>query len=108
MSRAAARSPTTIALDTAALRAFVGWYDRGDSFVDDVHLEPSGLMATSSAEKEIGAPVAHLVPVSDDAFSPAASAPPIVFERDASGRVTGYVQQQPDEVVARARRLPDR
>jgi hypothetical protein len=102
------RSPTTIALDTVALRAFVGRYDRGDGFIDDVHLEPSGLMATSSAEKEIGAPGAHLLPVSDDAFSPEGIAPLIVFERDASGRVTGYVQQQPDGVVARARRLPDR
>jgi len=31
----------------------------------------------------------------------------IVFERDAAGHVTGYVQQQPDGFVARARRLPD-
>lgn len=102
------RRPAIIALDTAALRAFVGRYDRGNGFIDDVHLEPSGLMATSSAEKRMGAPGAHLLPVSENAFSPEGSAPLIVFERDAAGRVTGYVQQQPDGVVAQARRLPDR
>lgn len=65
-------------------------------------------MATSSAEKGMGAAGAHLLPVSDGAFSPEGSAPLIVFERDAAWRVTGYVQQQPDGFVARARRLPDR
>ena len=102
------RAPATITVDTATLRAFVGRYDRGDGFIDDVHLEPQGLFATSSAEKAMGAPGAHLVPVSDDAFSPEGIAPLIVFERDAAGHVIGYVQQQPDGIVARARRLPDR
>ncbi len=102
------RSPTIVGMDTAALRAFVGRYDRGDGYIDDVHLEASGLMATSSAETAMGAPGAHLLPVSEDAFSPEGIAPLIVFERDAAGRVTGYVQQQPDGVVARARRMPHR
>ncbi len=102
------RSPTTVRMDTTALRAFVGRYDRGDGYIDDVHLEASGLTATSSAEKTMGALGAHLLPVSENAFSPEGIAPLIVFERDAAGRVTGYVQQQPDGVVARARRLPDR
>ncbi len=66
------------------------------------------LMATSSAETAMGAPGAHLLPVSENAFSPEGIAPLIVFERDAAGRVIGYVQQQPDGVVARARRLPRR
>lgn len=101
------RSPTIISADTAALRAFVGRYDRGNGFIDDVHLEPSGLVATSSAEKLMGAPGAHLLPVSENAFSPDGFAPIIVFERDATGHVTGYVQQQPDGVVARAHRLSD-
>lgn len=101
------RSPAFISADTASLRAFVGRYDRGNGFVDDVHLEPSGLMATSSAEKRMGVPGAHLLPVSENAFSPEGSAPLIVFERDGTGRVTGYVQQQPDGIVARARRLAD-
>jgi Domain of unknown function (DUF4440) len=100
------RPPATISVDTAALRAFVGRYDRGNGFIDDVHLEPSGLMATSSAEKMMGAPGAHLLPVSENAFSPDGFAPLIVFERDGSGHVTGYVQQQPDGAVAHARRLP--
>lgn len=102
------RSPTIIGMDTLALRAFVGRYDRGEGFIDEVHLQAGGLMATSSAEKAMGAAGAHLLPVSENAFSPEGVAPLIVFERDAVGRVTGYVQQQPDGVVARARRLPDR
>lgn len=102
------RSPARVVADTGALRAFVGLYDRGDGYIDDVHLESSGLIATSSGEKALGASGARLIPVSENAFSPEGSAPLIVFERDARGRVTGYVQQQPDGIVARARRLPDR
>lgn len=97
--------PATIALDTVALRAFVGRYEHGAGFVDDVHLERGELMATSSAESASGLPGAHLLPVSEDAFSPDGVAPLIVFERDASGRVVGYVQQSPDGSVTRARRL---
>lgn len=100
-------APTTIAMDGAALRAFVGRYQHGAGFVDDVHLEGDQLYATSSAESASGMRGAHLLPVSDDAFSPNGVAPLIVFERDANGRITGYVQQSPDGSVARARRLPD-
>ena len=99
--------PATIALDPTVLRAFVGWYEHGPGFVDDVHLVGGDLVATSSAEAAAALPGAHLRPVSDDAFSPDGIAPLIVFERDASGRVTGYVQQSPDGSVVRARRLPD-
>lgn len=44
--------------------------------------------------------------LADDAFSPDGVAPLIVCERDASGRVVGYVQQSPDGSVTRARRMP--
>lgn len=98
--------PATIALNSAALRAFVGRYEHGAGYIDDVHLEGGHLVATSSAESASGLPGAHLLPVSEDAFSPDGAAPLIVFERDASGRVIGYVQQSPDGSVARARRLP--
>jgi len=47
-----------------------------------------------------------LVPVSENAFSPDGVAPLIVFERDGSGRVAGYVQGSPDGSVRRARRIP--
>jgi hypothetical protein len=98
--------PATITLGPTALRAFVGRYEHGSGFVDDVRLEGGELVATSSAEAAAALPGAHLRPVSDDAFSPDGVAPLIVFERDASGRVTGYVQQSPDGSVVRARRLP--
>lgn len=99
--------PATIVLDSTALCAFVGRYEHGAGFIDVVHLERGQLVATSSAESASGLPGAHLLPVSDDAFSPDGVAPLIVFERDASGRVAGYVQQSPDGSVVRARRLPD-
>ena len=74
----------------------------GPGFVDYVHWEGSGLVATSTAETS----GARLVPISENAFSPDGVAPLIVFERDASGRVAGYVQGSPDGVVRRAQRIP--
>jgi len=62
------------------------------------------LVAQSTLEKLIGAPGATLRRVSEDTFSPDGIAPMIVFERDGTGRVVGYVQQAPDGSVARARR----
>lgn len=100
-------APATVTLDSTALRAFVGRYAHGANFIDDVHMEAGQLIATSSAESASGVRGAHLLPVSTDAFSPDGVAPVIVFERDASGRVVGYVQQSPDGSVTRARRLPD-
>lgn len=99
--------PATITLGPTVLRAFVGRYEHGPGFVDDVHLVGGELVATSSAESASGLPGARLLPVSADAFSPDGIAPLIVFERDVRGRVTGYVQQSPDGSVVRARRLPD-
>jgi ketosteroid isomerase-like protein len=95
--------PTPVKLDSAALDAFVGRYEKGPGFVDDVHWQDGHLVAQSTVES-VGA---TLVPVSNTAFSPNGIAPLIVFERDATGRVTGYVQQIPDGHVDRARRLTD-
>lgn len=95
-------SPPPIALDSGALAAFVGRYEVGPGYVDDVHWSDGHLVAQSSVES-VGA---ALVPVSETAFSPNGIAPLIVFERDSAGRVTGYVQQIPDGGVIRARRLP--
>jgi hypothetical protein len=47
-----------------------------------------------------------LVPVSENAFIPDGIATLIVFERDGSGRVVGYVQGAPDGTVRRAHRIP--
>jgi lipopolysaccharide export LptBFGC system permease protein LptF len=99
------QSPDTTALDSLRLAAFVGRYDRGHGYIDDVHFHEGHLVAQSTYEALMGAPGAHLFPVSADTFSPERSAPMIVFERDEVGRVVGYVQQQPDGTVARAPRL---
>jgi hypothetical protein len=98
-------SPDTTALDSVQLAAFVGRYDRGHGYVDDVHFRDGHLVAQSTYEALMGAPGAHLFPVSRDTFSPERFAPMIVFERDERGQVTGYVQQQPDGTIARAPRL---
>jgi ketosteroid isomerase-like protein len=96
------KAPASVTLDSTALNAFVGRYQIGPGFVDDVHWEGGGLVATSSAETS----GARLVAVSENAFSPDGVAPLIVFERDRSGRVAGYVQGSPDGSVRRARRIP--
>jgi len=97
--------PDTTSMDSLHLAAFVGRYDRGHGYIDDVHFQDGHLVAQSSYEALMGAPGAHLYPVSQNTFSPERSAPMIVFERDARARVTGYVQQQPDGTIARAPRL---
>lgn len=98
-------SPDTTTLDSLQLAAFVGRYDRGHGYIDDVHFHAGYLVAQSTYEALIGAPGAHLYPVSTNTFSPERSAPMIVFERDQQGRVTRYVQQQPDGIIARAPRI---
>lgn len=98
-------SPDTIATDTTALAPFVGRYDRGAGFIDDVHLVDGHLVAQSTLEALEGEPGAHLLPVSADTFSPEGSAPMIVFERNAEGHVVGYVQQQPDGTIIRSGRI---
>jgi hypothetical protein len=91
-----------ITLDSTTLQAYVGRYQIAPGYVDDVHWENHGLVATAS-----GQPAgARLVPVSGSAFSPDGLGALIVFERDAMGRVLGYVQGYPDGRVIRASRLP--
>jgi hypothetical protein len=88
--------------DSTALAAFVGRYRIGPGYVDDVHWEGPLLVATASGQT-VGA---TLVPVSATAFSPDGVGPLMIFERDATGRVVGYVQGLPDGQVVRAARLP--
>jgi hypothetical protein len=90
------------ALDSAAQQAFVGRYEIAPGAVDSVHWARGALVATLSGQT-VGA---RLVPVSATAFSPDGTGAVIAFERDAAGRVTGYVQGFPDGRVRRARRLP--
>ena len=91
-----------ISLDSVSLSAFVGRYQVAPGFVDNVHWENNNLVATATGEK-VGA---KLIPVSATAFIPDGVAPLMVFERNASGNVIGYVQGYPDGEVRRAMRLP--
>lgn len=91
----------SIDLDTATMNDFVGRYRIADGYVDNVHWEGKGLVATASGQST----GAQLVRVSTDAFSPDGLGAMIVFERDAAGRVIGYVQGYPDGRVVRASRL---
>ncbi|HEY8312376.1 MAG TPA: nuclear transport factor 2 family protein [Gemmatimonadaceae bacterium] len=91
----------SIELDSATMNDFVGHYRITEGYVDNVHFEGKGLVATASGQSA----GARLIPVSTDAFSPDGLGAMIVFERDATGRVTGYVQAYPDGRVVRAPKL---
>jgi len=95
-------SPVTpISLDPASMNAFVGRYQIGPGYVDNVHWEGRNLVATASGQSA----GARLVPVATNVFSPDGDGALISFERDARGRVLGYVQGYPDGRVIRAPRL---
>lgn len=93
---------TQFALDSAAMQPFVGRYAVAPGYVDDVHWERGRLVATITGFP----PGAPLVPVGASVFSPDGTGALIAFERDATGRVTGYVQGFPDGRVLRRPKLP--
>jgi uncharacterized protein (TIGR02246 family) len=66
-----------------------------------VHWEGRNLVATASGQSA----GARLVPVATNVFSPDGDGALISFERDARGRVLGYVQGYPDGRVIRAPKL---
>jgi len=92
---------TVLAMDSAALARFVGHYQVDPSYIDNIHFEGSELVATIVGLK-VGA---HLVPVSETAFIPDGDGPLLVFERDAKGRVLGYIQGELDGTVLRSRKI---
>lgn len=91
-----------VPLDSAAQQAFVGRYAVTPGVVDSVHWTGGGLVATITGFP----PGARLVPVSATVFSPDGTGALLAFERDAAGRVVGYVQGFPDGRVLRRARLP--
>ncbi len=91
----------SVTLDSASMSAFVGRYQIGPGYVDNVHWEGRNLVATASGQSA----GARLVPVAANVFSPDGDGALISFERDASGRVLGYVQGYPDGHVIRAPKL---
>lgn len=92
----------TAGLDVTALKPFVGRYEVAPGYVDDVRVEGDHLVATLTGFP----PGARLVPVSATVFSPGGTGALIAFERNAAGRVVGYVQGYPDGRVMRRRKLP--
>lgn len=94
-------------LDSAAHAPFVGAYEVAPGIVDDVRWERGALVATlRGADVPAGVRGARLVPVSTSTFSPDGTGALLAFERDAAGRVVGYVQGFPDGRIQRRRRLP--
>jgi hypothetical protein len=93
---------TPVALDAAAQQAFVGRYAVTPGVVDSVHWTRGALWATITGFP----PGGRLVPVAASVFSPDGTGALIAFERDAAGRVTGYVQGFPDGRVLRRAKLP--
>lgn len=93
--------PAPAAIDSSALAAFVGHYEIAPDYIDHVHFEGPGLVATASGQTE----GARLVPVSQSGFLPDGVGQLLVFERDGRGRVLGYVQGYPDGRVIRARKI---
>ena len=68
------QSPETTTMDSLHLAAFVGRYDRGHGYIDDVHFHDGHLVAQST------------------------------YAMSRGRQVVGYVQQQPDGTIARAAR----
>ena len=97
-----AKPVRAVAIDSNALGSFVGRYQIAPGYVDNVHWEAGHLVATPTGQSE----GARLIPVSATAFSPDGIGAVLVFERDARGRVVGYVQAYPDGRIIRAPRLP--
>jgi ketosteroid isomerase-like protein len=93
---------TGVALDSTTQIAYVGRYQIAPGYVDNVHWERGRLFATASGQTR----GAELIPVSSSAFRPDGVGALVVFERDATGRVLGYVQGFPDGLIFRATRLP--
>lgn len=88
-------------LDTTALDAFVGCYELGPGYVD--HVTRRGDYQDATVEGQTTG--ARLAPASPTTFRPDGGSTLIAFERDAYGRVVGYVFVLQDGRVLRGRRL---
>jgi hypothetical protein len=81
---------------------FIGRYELAPGFVDNVHWEHGGLVATATGET-VGA---QLTPVSPTAFRPSPELGTLTtFERDEHGRVVAYIFHLPNGQIRRARKL---
>ena len=94
-------APMPVALDTTALDGFTGHYELAAGYVDQVTRVGDHLVATATGEPA----GATLVPVSATVFRPEGVGTVTIFERDATGKVTGYASHLPDGQVLHARKI---
>jgi hypothetical protein len=99
---AASAVPASIAIDSAALADYVGRYEWWPGNVDTITLRGSQLSHRLSVED-------HAIPVvaaTPESFHEVGDPTLVVFVRNKSGHVVGYVMRFFDGQVLRARRLP--
>jgi ketosteroid isomerase-like protein len=82
--------PPTITLSAAALNDYVGTYAVGPAFT--VRITRAGNALTASIDGEKSLPLHATVP--DVFFTPGAPRVRLIFQRNANGRITGYLRRR--------------
>jgi hypothetical protein len=82
--------PPTITLSAAALNDYVGTYAAGSAFT--VRITRAGKALTASINGEKSVPLYATVP--DVFFTPGSQRIRLIFQRDANGRITGYLRRR--------------
>jgi len=85
-----ARPPPAIALPPAELDAYVGVYQVDPTYVVRIARDGDGLTASANG----GAPSPLEVELRDVLFTPGAPSVRKIFQRDAAGRVVGYINRR--------------
>ena len=98
----ATTSPEPMTLSPAALDEFVGRYEWWPGYVDTWTRDGNQLLDRAPGDKEATRNIA----AAPDAFYEAGDASLLVFMRDKSGRVVGYLLHWPDGQVTVARKIP--
>jgi hypothetical protein len=94
--------PKPIVLDPAALDEYVGRYEWWPGYVDSVTRKGTQLFQQTTGEPFASANDAATA----ESFFEVGDASLMVFVRDKTGRVTGYILHWPDGQVTAARKLP--
>jgi ketosteroid isomerase-like protein len=81
--------PLTVTLSSGQLNDYVGEYRVGSGVAVKISMDGNALAASTNGEK----PVALAPEARDFFFTPGSSRTSIIFQRNASGRVTGYVRR---------------
>lgn len=94
--------PSPVALDSAALDEYVGRYEWWPGNVDTIRRQGNQLSHQLTIEER----AIPIVPATRESFHEVGDPTLVVFARDSTGRVAGYVMHFPDGQVVRARKLP--